>query len=118
MKKLLLIVACVATLGLASCTGVSYLNNTVQTDVVLSQNNYRILDKVEGTSESTYVLGFGGCSEKSLKDNAVNDMFQKANLKDGQAIANITYTTSVKTILGIYTEMTVTAHGNIIEFTR
>ena len=45
-------------------------------------------------------------------------MFQKANLKDGQAIANITYTTSVKTILGIYTEMTVTAHGNIIEFTR
>ena len=118
MRKLFLIAACVATLGLASCTGVSYLTNTARTEVVLSQNNYRVLNQVEGTSESTYILGFGGCSEKSLKDNAVNDMFSKVSLKDGQAIANITFTTSVKTVLGIYTEMTVTAHGTLIEFTR
>lgn len=45
-------------------------------------------------------------------------MFSKVTLKDGQAIANITFTTSVKTVLGVYTEMTVTAHGTLIELTR
>lgn len=33
---------------------------TTLMEVMLSQNNYRVLNPVEGSSQSTYVFGFGG----------------------------------------------------------
>ena len=42
--------------------------------------------------------------------------YKNANLKSSQAIINVNYSTSVRTVLGFYTEYTVTAYGTIIEF--
>ncbi len=44
-------------------------------------------------------------------------MMKNAKLKDGQAIINISYTTSVASMI-LYTEKYVTAYGTIIEFIK
>ena len=52
----------------------------------------------------------------SLKDNAVNQMYRNADLKDGQAVININTTVSIYTVLGVYTEKSATAYGTVIQF--
>ena len=44
-------------------------------------------------------------------------MMKNAKLKDGQAIININYTTSVANMI-LYAEKNVTAYGTIIEFIK
>ena len=56
------------------------------------------------------------CYAKVIGDNAVEQMYKNANLKSSQAIINVNYSTSVRTVLGFYTQRTVTAYGTIIEF--
>ncbi len=118
MKKTLLAVLCAVAFALTGCTGVSMLNhNSInQTEVVLQKNNYKVVKTVEGTVTSTYVFGIGGYSETSLKDNAVNQMYRNADLKDGQAVININTTVSIYTVLGVYTEKSATAYGTVIQF--
>lgn len=62
--------------------------NENQTQVVLSQRNYKIVKHVSGYSEQTYILGFGGLSKKSLKESAISDMIKNAELTGSQAIIN------------------------------
>lgn len=120
MKKLIIAAFCVMTLALTGCMGMGSLNhNTLnQTQVVLQQNNYKVVKTVEGKTHSFYFLGMGGNSQQTMKENAVNNMFKNAELKDGQAIINISTTTAVRTVLGIYMERDVTAYGTVIEFTK
>lgn len=120
MKKVIIAVLCVMSLILTSCTGIGMMNHNAinQTQVVLQSNNYKVVKNVEGVTQSTYFLGIGGNSQQTLKDNAVYKMFKEADLKDGQAIININYTTSNWTFLGIYLVRKVTAYGTVIEFTK
>ena len=91
MKKVLL--GCVAALSLlvTSCgfsREATTNQNQIQTQVVLSQKNYRIVKSVTGESKQTYFLGFGGLSKKSLRESAMSDMMKNAGLKGSQAIIN------------------------------
>ena len=122
MKKLLLasvVAACV--LGLSSC-GISQNltsnQNQNQTSVVLSQDNYRIIGKADGTVTGRYIFGFGNIRKRALQANAIDEMTRNAKLSGSQAIVNTTVKQSVKMITPIYVEVTVTATGNIIEFTN
>ena len=93
--------------------------NQNQTSVVLSQNNYRIIGTASGEVTGKYILGFGNIRKKALKDNAINEMMKNANLDGGsKAVTNITVKSSVKMITPVYVEVTMTATGNIIEFTK
>lgn len=120
MKKTISILLCIVALTLTGCVGYGNLSHNAmnQTEVILQSNNYNVIKNVEGTTRSTYVLGIGGFTQKTMKENAVNEMFKNANLKNGQAIVNISYTTSAKTILGVYMEKRVTAYGTVIEFVK
>ena len=54
-----------------------------------------------------------------LDNNAISDMYEKANLTGSQTIINVTTAVSVKQIVwGIYLQRTAVATGTIIEFTE
>ena len=122
MKKILLasvVAACV--LGLSSC-GISQNltsnQNQNQTSVVLSQDNYRIIGTASGEVTGRYVFGLGNIRKQALRANAIDEMTKNAKLNGSQAIVNTTVKQSVKMITPIYVEVTVTATGNIVEFTN
>lgn len=109
------------SLLLSSC-GTAYYgtfnHNLHQTDVVLSQNNYRIVKEVEGEASATYIFGIGGLSKKALRGNASADMRANANLTGAQAIINESVTESVKMIGPIFMKRTIVSKGTVIEFKK
>ena len=86
------------------------------TEVQLNQANYRIVGTAQGYSRQFYVLGIGGLSQKSLKENAIMDMYENANLKGSQAIVNITTSLTVSGLIPFYASKRASARGTIIEF--
>ncbi len=91
--------------------------NQIQTSVVLSQKNYRVVKTVSGESKQMYVLGFGGLSKKSLKESAMSDMMKNADLKDSQAIinANVQFKNQLYWLWG---KRKAIANGTVIEFIK
>ena len=89
--------------------------NQIQTTVNLSQANFKIVKAVNGSCKRSYFLGLGG---GPLKNNAVSDMLQNANLSGSQAIINCNVSIQEKfMLLGLFTEFTATATALVIEFT-
>ena len=114
------LVALVAVI-FASCAGVNltaYPNQPVETKVLLSQDNYKIVGEVTGEWSAKYVLGIGGLSKKSLTTNAISEMYKNANLKGNQQIINVTTTQSQEAWFVVYCVRRAIAHGYIIEFTE
>ena len=119
MKKLLMVFVAGITLFLfTGCMGSNKMvyNSLNQTQVVLSQNNFTVVGTAEGTFSTSYIFGLGGSSKSAMRENAVQQMFKNAQLKGSQTIIDVSYSTSVRTVLGIYIQKVVTAHGVIIEF--
>jgi hypothetical protein len=124
MKKitLLTIVASMLCLLLSSCgasktVGVNHA--TSLTNVQLSQNNFKVVDRVTGKASNTYILVFGGFRIKNLYERAKNDMLEKADLIDkAKAVIDITYDVHVRSVLCIYSTYTITASGTVIEFSN
>ena len=123
MRKLLMLFVLVATLfGVSSCQLHSpvaanlYQNNT---NVVLQDNNYKIVQKVRGEAQADYFFYFGGFRKKGLIEEARAEMLESANLVgSSKAVINETVETSLTTIAGIYTNVKVTVSGYVIEFTE
>ena len=115
MKKLLVAFSLCL---LCSCSAHLYNasnHNVSQTQVVLDKANFTVIGTVNGSAKASYILGIGGLSKKSLKGNAVTEMYENANLTGSQAIINVTFKQRVSNVL-IYSEVEYTASGTIIEF--
>lgn len=113
-----LLLAC--TIALSSCaTSGNYLTNqnVNQTNVVLSEANYKVVGKAEGNAKSRYIFGIGGMSKKSMQQNAYSDMVQNAKLTGSQALININYSQKVKSV-PFYLMRSMKVEGTIIEFTK
>lgn len=114
---LLAVVLCV---NLSSCSIMQEATtnqNLIQTNVVLNQKNYKVIGTVTGESKQCYILGIGGLSKKSLRESAMSDMLNNADLKGGaRAIinANVQYKNQFYVLWG---KRKAIAHGTIIEFT-
>ena len=123
MRKLLMLFVLVATLlGVSSCqlhTPVAanlYQNNT---NVVLQDNNYKIVQKVRGEAQADYFFYFGGFRKKGLIEEARAEMLENANLVgSSKAVINETVETSLTTIAGVFSFVKVTVSGYVIEFTE
>ena len=50
----------------------------METKLILSEPNYRIVKEVSGEWTATYVFGIGGLSRKSLETNAIGEMYKNA----------------------------------------
>ncbi|MBQ5855726.1 MAG: hypothetical protein IIW55_00275 [Bacteroidales bacterium] len=123
MKKLLMLFALVAMLfGVSSCSLHGSLATNVNqnsTNVVLQDNNYKIVAKVRGEAQADYFLYFGGFRKKGLIEEARAEMLENANLVgSSKAVINETFETSVTTFAGIYSYVKVTCSGYVIEFTE
>ena len=119
MKHLSLLVTSVLLLLFATGCGVSsYMTqnqNQNQTNVVLSDSNYKVVKTVEAAVTNSYVFGIGGLSKKALMSNAVSELTKKANLTGSQALVNVTVQVQNKIIL-VWNRKTVVAHGTVVEF--
>ncbi len=124
MKKSLLILGAlilVVTL-LSSCgfhNGLTSNVNSSQTSVVLSKNNYKVIDRVSGTAKAKYIFGIGGISAKALIEKARISMVTKSKLNGG-AKAYIYPTVEIHStwIFPFYIQKTATYSGYLIEFTE
>lgn len=119
MKAIKFFLIAMVAIIFASCAGTNftfYPNKPVETQVLLSQANYKIVGEATGEWSATYVLGIGGLSQKSLTTNAVSEMYKNAELKGNQQIINITTTQSVEAWYVFYVVRRAIAHGYIIEF--
>jgi uncharacterized protein YbjQ (UPF0145 family) len=65
-----------------------------------------------------YIFGIGGMSQKSMSNSATSEMYKNANLRGAQAIINSNVNFKCTTVLGVYTKVTATATGTIIEFQK
>lgn len=102
--------------GISSFPTKSY--NVSETQVVLNQKNFRVLGSVSGESTLTRVFGIGGVSQRAVRENAIADMFNNANLSNAQTIININVKKHVSAYYIFYIRTTYTATGQIIEFTE
>lgn len=120
MKKIFVILTLTAFV-LSSCAfhrGLTTNQNTHVTDVVLSQNNFKVIDVAQGDAEATYILGFGGITKQALVAEARGRMLSKSNIVGG-AKAIINETVEMKNTNFLFlkkTKVIVSAH--IIEFTN
>ena len=127
MKTLKYLLLCCLSVVLFSSCGVYSGHNATwypsyvptHTEVRLLENNFKVVGLAKGEWSATYVLGIGGFSQKSLMNNAISDMYEKANLTGSQTIINVTTAVSVKQVVwGIYCQRTAVVTGTIIEFTE
>ncbi len=121
MKKLFLCTILAMVTLFTSCGLSSHMTSNThvsQTNVNLSQANYRIVGTAKGVAKAGYVFGIGGLSRRALQANATAKMMENAGLKGSEAVINITTDTKVQYFLHFYIKKTVTTYGVIIEFTE
>lgn len=123
MKSLTRIVIVLLTSFLISSCGIStsmMLNqNQIATQVQLTGNNYKVIDKVSGQSKATYVFGFGGIKKKQLYENAYSAMMDNAKLVNtSRAVVNVVTEEHIGGLPPIYIRRTVTVSAHVIEFTK
>ncbi|MBS6459912.1 MAG: hypothetical protein KH375_07150 [Alistipes sp.] len=122
MKKAIKFIAMLAAVAaFTGCSQSTYLAKNLhqsQTQVVLTQKNFRVVGPAYGESLSTKILGIGGCSKKAIEANAVSEMYKNANLTGAQTIVNINTKKYTHGFRPFYAEIRVVATGQIIEFTE
>jgi hypothetical protein len=107
---------------LSSCGfGTNHITNHNQnaTEVHLSENNFKVIDQVSGSSEMSYVLAIGGMNKRQLYENAYSTMMKKANLLNGsKAIINVMKEEHFSGFAPFYVRRTITVSAQVVEFTR
>lgn len=105
-----------------SCgVGHAYVTNLNQnaTQVHLSENNFKVIDQVSGSSETSYILAIGGMNKRQLYENAYLTMMKKANLlNDSKAIINVMTEEHLSGFAPFFVRRTITVSAQVVEFTR
>ena len=123
MKKLSISLLFMASLVFLNSCGINHAyvfnHNQNATQVHLGSNNFKVLEKVSGTAEVSYVLIFGGVNRKELYNNAYSEMVNSANLVSGsKALVNILTEEHVGGVPPFYYTRTITVSANVIEFVK
>ncbi|MGZ3901606.1 MAG: DUF6567 family protein [Bacteroidia bacterium] len=106
----------------ASCgvnNSLIFNHNQNSTQVHLSSNNFKIIEKVSGSSEVEYVFMIGGLDKRQLFENAYSAMMDKAKLiNSSRAVINIITEEHVGGVPPFYYKRTITVSGYVVEFTK
>jgi len=123
MKKIstysviLLLAAFLSSCGIGTALVTNHNQNA--TEVHLSENNFKVIDQVSGSSEASYVLAIGGINKKQLYENAYSSMMKKANLLNGsKAIINVMTEEHFSGFAPFFVRRTITVSAQVVEFTR
>lgn len=121
MKRLRILFFALIALFSVSCSihqGLTFNQNSNDTQVVLSKKNYKILNSVKGEAEAVYFFGIGAIHKKALIDQARTSMLEKSNLV-GSSKAVIRETVEIThTFFPFVRKYNVTVSGYVIEFTE
>ena len=123
MRKLFMLFVLVATLfGVSSCSLQDPMTRNLNqnlTNVVLQDNNFKIVQKVRGEAQADYLFYFGGFRKKGLIEEARAEMLENANLiGSSRAVINENVEMSVTSFAGIFSYVKVTVSGYVVEFTE
>ncbi len=123
MKKLSISLLFMASLVFLNSCGISHAyvfnHNQNATQVHLGSNNFKVLEKVSGTAEVSYVLIFGGVNRKELYKNAYSEMVNSANLVSGsKALVNVLIEEHLGGVPPFYYTRTITVSANVVEFVK
>jgi hypothetical protein len=114
---LLLLTAFLSSCGIGTALVTNHNQNA--TEVHLSENNFKVIDQVSGSSETSYVLAIGGMNKRKLYENAYSSMMKKANLLNGsKAIINVMTEEHVSGFAPFFVRRTITVSAQIVECTR
>ena len=92
--------------------------NLNETQVVLTQNNFKVVGQAEGAATITRILGIGGCSAKAVRDTAVSEMYSNAKLTGAQTIVNVCFKKVSVGVYPFYSKTQWIATGTVVEFTK
>ena len=99
-----------------------YMGHSTNTQVILSEANYRVINSVKGEATANFILGFGPSNDR-LYSRAKKDMLENANLAGGgnksRALINITTDEQIRYFwfyLPFWVSKTVYISADIIEF--
>lgn len=123
MKKLIIILSLTGLAFLVSSCGVNHAfvlnSNQNATQVELSSNNFKVVDRVSGSSDVNYVLFIGGMNKKQAYADAYAKMLEAANLEgSSKAIINVVTEEHIGGIPPFFTKRTITVSGHVLEFTE
>lgn len=122
MKKIYLFAITIASaLFLSACSAQFHQvsnQNLLETQVVLSQKNFKVVRSVEGSNTVTKILGIGGLSKRAMRDNAIAEMLQNAHLSSSQAVVNVSFKSAIVGVPPFFVRHICTATGMIVEFTE
>ena len=114
---LLLLTACLSSCGVGTALVTNHNQNA--TEVHLSGNNFKVIDQVSGSSETSYILAIGGVNKSQLYENAYSTMMKKANLLNGsKAIINVMTEEHFNGFAPFFIRRTITVSAQVVEFTR
>lgn len=114
---MLLLAALLSSCGISTALVTNHNQNATQ--VHLSGNNFKVVDQVSGSSETSFVLAMGGMKEKRLYENAYSAMMKKANLLNGsKAIINVMTEQHFSGFFPFFVRRTITMNAQVVEFTR
>tara|TARA_B100000315_G_C14540641_1_gene570702 strand:- start:39 stop:341 length:303 start_codon:yes stop_codon:yes gene_type:complete len=97
MKKVILVSVILSVLFLSGCgSTMGYIGHSIDTKVVLSQANFKVIGSAQGATTAMYILGIGP-SNAELYRKARNELVRNAKLTDGnKSRALINVTTDIK----------------------
>ncbi len=122
MKNLgIIAIFTLSLLALSSCgvnnALIANLNQS-STQVELSGNNYKTIERVTGSAEVEYILLIGGINRRQLYANAYADMLNNADLMtNSRALVNIVTEEHFGGVPPFYIKRTITVSAHLIEFT-
>ncbi len=92
--------------------------NQNSTQVELSGNNYKTIERVTGSAEVEYILLIGGMNRTQLYANAYADMLSSADLmSNARALVNVLTEEHISGVPPFYFKRTITVSAHVIEFT-
>ena len=120
MKKIFTLVI-LASLFLTSCAshyGLPKNYNQNTTEVVLTKKNFKVVERVKGEAQATYIFGIGGLAKNGLVAEAKANMLRSAEM-EGASRTVINEVVEVKTSGFFFvSKYKVIVSAQIIEFTE
>lgn len=114
---LLLLASFLSSCGISTALVTNHNQNA--TEVHLTGNNFKVIDQVSGSSETSYVFAIGGINKRQLYQNAYSAMMKNANLINGsKAIINVMTEEHVSGFAPFFVRRIITVSAQVVEFTR
>ncbi len=121
IKNLIFVVGCAILLnscGFFSKGNLSLNTHSMEAHINLSKKNFKVVDYVTGEAKTTYIIGIGGLTKRSMIEKARSEMYKNANLVGSSKVIlneNIDFYVEHYPLVRV---VKITVSGYVYEFTE